>query len=128
MATHLKWKGILLLEDLARTPAGEWSACRWNRATGLWVPTGRIRGAPAGWSDYTGFVPRGVPKRAGAFIAIECKGDDGRLEPDQVAFLTRVVESGGIGIEGRAWDQIEAEYLDAIGLRRVDAVTIDLAV
>jgi len=100
---------------LSRHPAGEWTAGVWR--DGEFVPTGRVHGAPIGWSDVSGFVPKGMPKRSGCHIAGEAKRDQYALAtPEQIDHLTAVVEAGGIGI--LFWDVVQfwAEYLDAVGM------------
>lgn len=47
-----------------------------------------------GVSDIIGMID-------GVFLAIECKTDEGKLLPEQEAFLNKVIEMGGIAILAR---------------------------
>ena len=59
-------------------------------------------GLGTGTSDLIGIVehvirPEDVGRKVGIFLAIEVKTDIGRARVEQTAFLTRVVEMGGVG-------------------------------
>jgi len=55
---------------------------------------GAVRLAPTGWSDIVGCYK-------GRFLAVEVKGPDGKLTPEQMAFLLRVRDEGGIAVVAR---------------------------
>lgn len=64
---------------------------------GAWVQAG----LGTGTSDLIGLVehvvrPEDVGRKVGLFLALEVKTDVGRLRPEQVAFLARVSELGGL--------------------------------
>jgi hypothetical protein len=113
-----KWNGQLVLEDLARSPAGAWLSAR-TREDGALFPTGWVRGAPKGWPDLTGWVPAGMPERSGRVVGIEVKRDEHeKPTPEQVARLTRIYRAGGIAIVTWSIDDFEAAYLGCVGLKR----------
>lgn len=78
---YLRYRGILH----ARTNAGR---------------AGGVRLAPKGWPDITGCFK-------GRFVAIELKGEDGRLSDDQVATLLRVRDDGGIAVAARSVEDVQ---------------------
>ena len=47
------------------------------------------------------------------FLAIEVKTKTGKVSPDQVKFLNRVNESGGLGFVARSVDDV----IDTLGVR-----------
>jgi hypothetical protein len=98
---------------LVRTPCGSFSGHK-------------AKAAEAGWPDWTGFVPAGMPKRSGCAVLVECKAANSAEEayematPEQRANLAAIVKAGGIGILAYRGSQFWGEYLDAIGLRDVN--------
>jgi hypothetical protein len=62
-----------------------------------------VRFAFRGCSDIIGLVPF-----SGQFLAVECKTGNGELSDDQAAFRGRVMANGGIFIEARSIDDLEA--------------------
>lgn len=56
-----------------------------------------------GWKSVT-ITPDMVGRKLAVFVALECKGDNGRLTIDQRLFLNAVTKAGGIGAEVRSDD------------------------
>lgn len=77
---YLRYRGVLH----ARTNAGR---------------AGGVRLAPRGWCDITGCYK-------GRFLAVELKSDDGELSEEQVAFLLRVRDEGGIAVAARSVEDV----------------------
>lgn len=44
---------------------------------------------------------------AGRFLGIECKGDGGKLRPEQAAFRDRLEKDGGVYIEARSVEDVD---------------------
>ena len=64
-----------------------------------------VRFGFAGLSDVIGQLQRRAGERVGAFLAIECKSDTGRVEPEQAAFIETVRSLGGCaGVARNATD------------------------
>ena len=49
----------------------------------------------------------------GRFLGIECKGDGGKLSPEQIAFRDTLVRMGGIYIEARSVEDVDRVLRDA---------------
>ena len=72
-------------------------------------PTGAARLAPDRWvsfgkkgsSDIIGILPDGK------FLAVECKSRNGRLSPEQSAFLEKVRGSGGVAIVAHSGSELD---------------------
>ena len=70
-----------------------------------------------GSSDLIGWrsvevTPEMVGSRLAVFTAIEVKSEEGRLDPEQVAFLEQVRQAGGIGVEARSAEAACTGVLD----------------
>lgn len=74
------------------------------------VAYGLCRGSSdtIGWRTIV-IRPEDVGRRVAVFVAIECKAEDGTLEPHQRLFLNAVADAGGIA--GVARSATEAERL-----------------
>jgi len=47
----------------------------------------------------------------GTFIGIECKGDGGKLREEQKAFRDRLIADGGIYVEARSVEDVDAALM-----------------
>ena len=71
-----------------------------KKENGSYIP---LPAGEKGISDIIGCSPRGT------FVAIEVKKKGGRPSPDQLIFLERVRQSGGIGILAHCFEDVEPE-------------------
>lgn len=69
--------------------------------------------SPKGVSDILGILPAGIGGGPGRFLAIEVKTKTGKVSPDQVKFLERVNQFGGLGFVARSVDEV----IDTLGVR-----------
>lgn len=60
--------------------------------------------APKGSSDIIGCLPDG------RFLAIECKGSEGKLTLEQTRFIIQVVDLGGVAFVARSIDDVEKHF------------------
>lgn len=65
----------------------------------------RIKLAPKGTADIIGIMPDG----SGRLLAIETKDRKGKQTPEQIEFMNRVRESGGVYILARSTEDVERE-------------------
>ena len=72
----------------------------YKKDTGKYIP---LPSGEKGISDIIGCSPRGT------FVAIEVKKKGGRPSPDQLYFLERVRQNGGIGILAYSFEDVEPE-------------------
>lgn len=74
-----------------------------------------------GVSDILGILEQSVDvnlgskaclERFGCLLAIECKGENGRVSDDQIEFLGEVNKRGGLGIVVRSVTELEEKLKD----------------
>ena len=76
----------------------------WNNPTGaVQIRPGKfLRFGKVGSSDILGVLPDGK------FLAIEVKASNGRLSPEQSAFLEKIRGKGGLALLVRSWQELDA--------------------
>jgi len=76
----------------------------WNNPTGaVQIRPGKfLRFGKVGSSDILGVLPDGK------FLAIEVKASNGRLSPEQSAFLEKIRGKGGLALLVRSWQALDA--------------------
>jgi len=75
----------------------------WNNTTGaVQVRPGKfLRFGKVGSSDIIGLLPDG------RFLAVETKAPDGRVSPEQLAFLEKIRGLGGVAVVVRSWRELD---------------------